>query len=209
MVLPGSRRSGVRTKPGWKLLIVVAIAALTVCIGCGVLGNPDPCDRKQAMRDALESATGRDCDLITEDDLADVWGLHISDACELKRSDFTGLSNLHSVDLSRCLLDSDIFDILNVSHITDLYLARSGLPGGTWVGGDSGYYKTIYSCLGPDASVLNPEWFEGLADLARLTLCTTDELPSDIERNLVGRGVTIEPLYLSCGLAAHNRRSCR
>jgi hypothetical protein len=196
-------------KLGWKLLIVVAIAALTVCIGCGVLGNPDPCDRKQAMRDALEDATGRDCDLITTEDLADVRRLRISGACELKRSDFTGLGNLHSVDLSRCLLDSDIFDILNVSHITDLYLARSGLRGGTWVGGDSGYYETIYSCLGPDASVLNPEWFEGLADLARLTLCTTDELPSDIERNLVGRGVTIEPLYLSCGLAAHNRRSCR
>ena len=51
------------------------------------------------MRDALEDATGRDLDIITEDDLADVRMLQISDAGELKKSDFSGLRNLQRLDL--------------------------------------------------------------------------------------------------------------
>ena len=39
-------------KPGRELLIVAAIAVLAMCIGCGVLGNPNPCDRTQSMRNA-------------------------------------------------------------------------------------------------------------------------------------------------------------
>ena len=84
-------------KPGRELLIVAAIAVLAMCIGCGVLGNPNPCDRTQSMRNALEEATGRNCDLITTADLADVLELHIWSAGGLKKSDFSELDNLERV----------------------------------------------------------------------------------------------------------------
>ena len=36
------------------LAAIVVLTALTLAVGCGVLGNPNPCERTQTMRDALE-----------------------------------------------------------------------------------------------------------------------------------------------------------
>ena len=81
-------------------LAAIAIAGMVIVLaaGCAVLGNSSPCDRSQAMRNVLEEATGRDCDLITDEDLADVRSLSLTlsfdDASNLKNGDFSGLENL-------------------------------------------------------------------------------------------------------------------
>ena len=56
--------------PGWRLLIVVAIVVLTMCVGCGVLGSPDACDRGEVAVDALERATLKHCSDVTGNDLS-------------------------------------------------------------------------------------------------------------------------------------------
>ena len=86
---------------------IVVITALSLAVGCGVLGNPNPCDRTVEMRNALEAATGRDCDLISDSDLANVSNLPQNARYRnqggsislqpLKRSDFAGLTKLRSL----------------------------------------------------------------------------------------------------------------
>ena len=61
------------------------------------------------MRNALERTTGRDCDLITEEDLASVRTLSVSPADDLNRRDFAGLDNLGHLVLSGYEISPDIF----------------------------------------------------------------------------------------------------
>lgn len=82
---------------------IIAMVAVLLTVACGSLpiigtGDPNPCDRSQAMRDALERAIERVCDRITDDDLADVSRLRVSGS--LQRSDFAGLDNLQSLELA-------------------------------------------------------------------------------------------------------------
>ena len=83
---------------------IAAVTVLMLTIGCGVLGNPSPCNRTLEMRNALEGVTGRDCDLITNEDLARVRNLPHRGGISiylqpLKRSDFSGLDNLRSLSV--------------------------------------------------------------------------------------------------------------
>ena len=80
------------------VIIAIAMAAVLSAVAwqIAVNRNPDPCDRSYAMRQALEWATRRDCDLITDADLADVRWLSLRGP--LQRSDFTGLDNLRGMD---------------------------------------------------------------------------------------------------------------
>ena len=107
--------------------LFTAITSLTLALACGVLGNPNPCDRAQGMRDALEESSGRDCDLITEDDLAEVYQLRIYGADELEKSDFSSLVNIHWLDLRRGEGDLPWNVISGLSNVRDLDLSRNNL----------------------------------------------------------------------------------
>ena len=107
--------------------LFTAITSLTLALACGVLGNPNPCDRAQGMRDALEESSGRDCDLITEDDLAEVYKLRIYGADELEKSDFSSLVNIHWLDLRRGEGDLPWNVISGLSNVRDLDLSRNNL----------------------------------------------------------------------------------
>ena len=180
-----------KSKPNLPAVtVIVVLTALTLIVGCGVLGNPNPCDRTQGVRDALEDATGRNCDLITDDDLADVGnlslGLSFDDANNLKKSDFAGLNNLHTVHFraSDRLHPNSFRQLSSLSEIRHLELA-------TAMDHDSS------SCYGPDLTEATAEWFDGLTSLKTLTLCTSGELASNVHQRLTSNGVTINEI-LNC-----------
>ena len=82
----------------WPVVILATVVGM-LAAACALAGDPDPCDRSIVVRDALERATGRKCDLITDGDLARVGALslwpHESDQpSELKDRDFAGLGNV-------------------------------------------------------------------------------------------------------------------
>ena len=203
------------------LAVVVAAIALTFAVGCGVLGNPSPCDRSQAMRDALEMATGRDCDLITDDDLADVRYLDLSFSDNgLKKSDFSGLYNVISVDFvggsssygwhrlpdswARSNQPSPIMGaspsvivvaLNSLPTVSHLMFAKIATDSGSYHVTDTviqHYYDS--TCFGPDLTKATLEWFEELENLGEVTLCAVEELPSNVSDELKGRGVTIDAI---------------
>ena len=121
------------------------------------------------MRDALEDATGRDLDIVTEDDLADVRMLQISDAGELKKSDFSGLSNLQRLDLG----DDNL----------------SELPPGAFDGLSN--LQEPADLGGNNLSELPPGVFDGLSNLQELDLGVNPGTPFRITHpnaNLRGSG---------------------
>lgn len=98
--------------------IVMAAAALLLAVdrGVGVFGGPDSCQQPQAIRDALENATGLACAEIGSADLKDIrvldlrgkryqlyntssysYSHHIS---KLQPGTFNGLKNLEQLYLS-------------------------------------------------------------------------------------------------------------
>ena len=170
-----------------KLALIAVIAALTLAVGCSVLGNPDPCDRTQAMRDALEDATGRDCDLITDDDLADVRRLGIRDEGELKGNDFADLSNLQSLSLYGSDLSWDVIGDLESLIALSLGIRSdvgiSALPPGVFDGLTN--LQTL-DLGGSNLSELPPGVFDGLTNLQTLDLRDNNlsELPAGLFDNL-------------------------
>ena len=180
-------------KPGRELLIVAAIAVLAMCIGCGVLGNPNPCERSNAVRNALEETTMRDCDLITDDDLAGVRSLDVGrpvldpfsnnpnrveyrgydivpgrNIHSLSRGDFAGLDYLYVLDLDDSglhKLPPGVFD--GLSKLQSLYLGNNNLE------------------------ELPPDVFNGLSNLQELYLDNNPGAPFQITHpnaNLRGGG---------------------
>ena len=102
--------------PRPRALSAVVLAAVAILLATGgygifyIIQNPDPCDRTQEMRDALERAAERKCDLITGDDLAYIDGLVIQYEDEmpvLKRRDFAGLRHLEGLAYHRTVYNSD------------------------------------------------------------------------------------------------------
>ncbi len=109
--------------------VLVIAAPMALALGCGglpIIGNPSPGDRTRAMRDTLESATGRDCDLMSGDDLADIEHLNVLRAANMKRSDFAGLDNLQSLRV-----DGEQLDVLPSNVLTNLqsFVARGRFYG--------------------------------------------------------------------------------
>ena len=159
--------------PRPRALSAVILAAIAVLLAAGgygifyIIQNPAPCDRTQEMRDALERATERKCDLITGDDLADIDGLVIQFEDEmpiLKRLDFAGLRHLKWLTYGRTVYSS----------------YPLAIPGNVF----SGLPKNL-QLLGLGANGLRelpPGVFDGLADLESLYLYTNGlrELPPDV-----------------------------
>ena len=197
---------------GYKLFLAVAVAALMLTIGCAVLADPNPCDRTQAVRDALEEATSRDCDLITNDDLADVSSLTMGvplpagnlqlltsqrgDIGDLKGRDFAGLDNLQTLYLSGNNLNelpAGVFDGLD--NLQRLHLGGnnlSELPAGVFDG--LGNLQTL-GLSGNNLSELPPGVFDGLGNLQTLGLSGNNlsELPPGVFDGLDN----LQTLYLS------------
>jgi Leucine-rich repeat (LRR) protein len=159
-------------------IAVIALTALTLAVGCGVLGNPNPCDRTQAVRNALERETRRDCDLISDDDMADIrlfrLRLFDHDVDYLKKSDFASLTNLQNLylfgdDLSE--LPPDVFDSLdNLQHLNLGGNSLSELSPGVFDGLDNLQWMGLRD---NNLSELPPGVFDGLDNRACLTAWTT------------------------------------
>ena len=174
-----------RNAQAWFLF--TAIASLTLALGCWVLGNPNPCDRAQGMRDALEESTGRDCDIITEDDLADVYELRIYGADELEESDFSGLINLYSLFLHGGKGDLPWNVISGSSNLRNLILSGnnlSELPPDAFAGLEN---LQELSLTQNNLNELPKGLFDGLSNLSGLYLGGNPGDPFDIEVGLCGR----------------------
>ena len=215
-------------KPDRYLSLVITIAALTLAIGCGVLGNPNPCDRTQAMRDALEEATGRDCDLISDADLADVRRLHLvlssDEARNLKKSDFSGLANMETLDFAgggtspyharvanviTGTLHPHIFEYMSsLPSVSNLIFARVASSRGSYYETDSLIVSYFHSrCFGPDLAMATPEWFGSLENLTEITICTVEEIPSHVSVALEEREVMLNAIS-ECSPSESNGRMC-
>ena len=204
------------------------VAIMTVTVGCDVLGSPDPCDRSQVMRDALEEATGRDCDLITQDDLADVQGLHLilssEEARNLKKSDFSGLDSVETLDfagggtsryhamaenVTTGALHANSFEAFgSLPNLNHLIFARVASSSGRYCETDSiatTYFRS--RCFGPDISMATPVWFDDLSNLNEVSICTVSELPSDVSVALKERGVAITAIS-ACSPQEGGGRKC-
>ena len=126
--------------------VLVTIVVLLLAVACNSLpitSSPDTCDRSQAMRNALKQTTGWDCDLITDDDLADI--SRLSGAGPLQRSDFAGL---------------DRMQLLSWGDLAELPL---GVFGGLT------NLQTL-NLTGNDLTELSPGIFAGLTNLQSLDL---------------------------------------
>ena len=183
------------TIPFTLAAITIAAMVLALAAGCAVLGNPSPCDRSQAMRNVLEEAIGRDCDLITDDDLAGVRVLYfrMTEVTNLRRADFGGLDiptlylrgakeglpaaleNLEEIGRPYSIqLDSDrewtvdasVF--AGASHLAGLHLTR----------GES----RTRNPRGIGVTGLTPSAFDGLDNLQQLSLSRNNlsDLPTGV-----------------------------
>ena len=208
--------------------IAIAGAMLLLAVGCAVFGDPNPCDRTQVVRDALEEATGRDCDLITQDDLADVQRLHLilssEEARNLKKGDFSGLDSVETLDfagggtsryhataenVTTGALHANSFEAFgSLPNLNHLMFARVASSSGRYCETDSiatTYFRS--RCFGPDISVATPVWFGDLSNLNEVSICTVSELPSDVSVALKERGVAITAIS-ACSPQEGGGRKC-
>ena len=176
------------TNPFALTAIAIAGTMLLLAVGCAVLGDPNPCDRTQAVRDALEKATGRDCDLITDDDLADVWTLTISGRDNLKGRDLAGLDNLRSLTL-RTLRGNELpwgvisgFDSLQTLDLSHNNLSE--LPPGVF---DELVNLQTLDLSHNNLSELPPGLFDNLNNLSELYLHGNPGDPFNIQIGVCGR----------------------
>lgn len=216
------------TNPFILPAIVITGLVLASVVGCGVLGDPNPCDRTQAMRNALEEGTGRDCDLITDDDLAGVQRLHLvlssDEARNLKKSDFSGLDDVETLDFAgggtsryhardanvlTGTLHPHIFEYMSsLPSVSNLIFARVASSRGSYYETDSIIVNYFHSrCFGPDLAMATPEWFSNLENLTKITICTVEEIPSHVSVALKERGVMLNPIS-ECSFSESNGRRC-
>lgn len=102
-------------------------ATLIWVSACGAFSGPDPCDRRIPMRNTLEYTTGRDCDLISDHDLAGLGTLDFKNfnTSELKKSDFAGLDNVSHLRMGE--FDRQVLEFVGLKNIEALGW-RSGFP---------------------------------------------------------------------------------
>ena len=168
---------------------IIAMAAVLLAVACDSLpiigtGSPAPCDRSQAMLEALEEATGWDCDEITDDDLADVRSLSVSGP--LKQSDFAGL-RLQSLSIYGDLEMLGEVPVKFRDNIQVLSLSGSGLtelPPGTFDGLTN--LQELY-LANNDLTELPPGIFDDLANLQRLELWGNPGDPFNINVGICNR----------------------
>ena len=177
-----------------RALSAVVLAAIAILLAAGgygiayIIQNPDPCDRTQEMRDALELAADRKCDLITGDDLADIDHLviHFEDEMpKLKRRDFAGLRHLEGLAYDRTVdrddppaIPSNVFSGLP-KHLQSLGfgIGLTELPPGVFDGLANLQSLNLglgYSWDSNYLTELPPGAFDGLANLQSLYLQSND-----------------------------------
>ena len=178
-------------------VVLAAIAALLAAGGYGIayiIQNPNPCDRTQEMRDALERATERKCDLITGDDLADIDHLVIQFEDEmpvLKRRDFAGMRHLEGLSYHWYwgflgAIPGDVFSGLpkDLQSLDLSYSGLSELPPGAF---DGLANLQSLDLSGNDLTELPPGVFDGLANLQSLDLRYNPGDPFDIDIGICNR----------------------
>ena len=168
---------------------IIAMAAVLLVVACNSLpiigaGSPAPCDRSQAMLEALEEATGWDCDEITDDDLADVRSLSVSGP--LNQSDFAGL-RLQSLSIYGDLEMLSEVPVKFRDNIQVLSLSGSGLtelPPGTFDGLTN---LQELDLSGNYLTELPPGVFDDLANLQWLDLWDNPGDPFNINVGICNR----------------------
>ena len=187
-------------------LLAMAVAALLLVVsydGGGVFGGPDSCQQPQAIRDALENATGLACAEIGSADLGDIRVLdlrgtrrptHFSHGSsfshrigKLQPGAFNGLENLARLDLRENRLTElppSVFDGLENLRVLDLsHNGLTELPPSVFDGLEN--LRVLNLSLN-GLTELPPSVFDGLENLRVLNLSLNGltELPSGVLESL-------------------------
>lgn len=201
-------------------LIVMAVAALLLAVGCGtagvgVFGGPDSCQQPQAIRDALENATGLACAEIGSADLRDIRVLDLRgerhtygggvggysfshQIRKLQPGAFNGLERLELLDLRENRLTGlppGVFDGLENLRVLNLSWQEPSLDRyGRYLGVDRA--SVVRSVLGRGLTELPSGVFESLTNLEVLELWGNDGEPFTITHpnsDLICKGCVVVP----------------